>query len=161
MINILQDSVNIAQIEQQDLQQKLKNAVSSYKDTIIGDSFKCCLIYNLKFTVKLLLFQETEKEKLLSSLHEEGKKVMYVVFNSKGIKLLQHCIGATQISPKIAGIWLISCPDVCYIFACSRQMQLTNTCTEVSFLIHKHFSICCYLHKLQSRSCGCKSIKVR
>ncbi|PNF22135.1 hypothetical protein B7P43_G06810 [Cryptotermes secundus] len=45
MINILQDSVNIAQKEQQDLQQKLKDA-------------------------------ETEKEKLLNALHEEGKKAV-------------------------------------------------------------------------------------
>jgi hypothetical protein len=36
MINILQDSVNIAQKEQQDLQQKLKDAVSLYKNNIVG-----------------------------------------------------------------------------------------------------------------------------
>jgi hypothetical protein len=40
------------------------------------------------------LFQETEKEKLLSALHEEGKKVMYAVWCGKGIKLLQHFIDA-------------------------------------------------------------------
>jgi hypothetical protein len=42
----------------------------------------------IKFTVKLLLFQETEKEKLLSALHEEGKKVKYAVFYSKGMEIL-------------------------------------------------------------------------
>jgi hypothetical protein len=35
IINILQDSVNIAQKEQQDLQQKLKDAVSSYRNNTL------------------------------------------------------------------------------------------------------------------------------
>lgn len=36
IINILQDSVNIAQKEQQDLRQKLKDAVSSYRTSTLG-----------------------------------------------------------------------------------------------------------------------------
>jgi hypothetical protein len=36
MINILEDSVNIAQKEQHDLQQKLKDAVSSHTNNIVG-----------------------------------------------------------------------------------------------------------------------------
>jgi hypothetical protein len=48
MINILQDSVNIAQKEQQELQQKLKNAVSLYKNNIIGTILQVFLDLSFK-----------------------------------------------------------------------------------------------------------------
>jgi hypothetical protein len=49
MINILQDSVNIAQKEQQELQQKLKNAVSLYKNNIVGTILQVFLDLSFKF----------------------------------------------------------------------------------------------------------------
>lgn len=93
IINILQDSVNIAQKEQQDLQQKLKDAVSSYRSSTLGTVLQMSCVLNL--LLNLFLFQEAGKEKLLNTLQEERKKVIYIVvfihnrtlFSSKDMKL--------------------------------------------------------------------------
>jgi hypothetical protein len=81
----LQDSVNIAQKEQQDFQQKLKDVVSSLKITLFRHFRNYLLIFNLN----CLLFQEAEKEKLLNALHEEEKKVICAVIFIYLTKL--HC----------------------------------------------------------------------
>ena len=85
--------MNIAQKEQQDLQQKLKDAVSSYRSSTLGTVLQMSCVLNL--LLNLFLFQEAGKEKLLNTLQEERKKVIYIVvfihnrtlFSSKDMKL--------------------------------------------------------------------------